>query len=229
MKTTDLRAQNWFVRLAKILNPSMALILTNTVPLVGILLLGWSVLETVVLYWLESGIIGLSTLVLLFLMPITPADRAGTPFNAKLFLIPFFIGHFSLFMVAHLFLIIFFLGDPDQANILWQAGEMFWNIPSLRWSLLSLFVGHVYAFVVDYLLTGKYQEPLRKENVFDVVLLRPYKRIFIMQFTVLLSAGAILILRLPQPMVLAMVTVKIYFDWLSYKKEKTSDIATSIF
>ncbi len=222
-------AQNRFGRFSRLVNPSVALILANAIPLVGVLLFGWRVFDMVILYWLESALVGFSTLALLFLMPISAVDRAGAPVNPKLLLIPSFVAHFSLFMAAHLFLIIFFLGDPDQGNILWQVGEIFWKTPSLCWPLLSLFLSHGYVFVVDYVFTGKCKEPLRKENVFDVVLLRPYKRIFIMQFTVLLSAGAILILRLPQPMVLAMVTVKIYFDWLSYKKEKTSDIATSIF
>ncbi len=38
-----------------------ALIVANLVPLAGVLLFGWDVMTILVLYWIENGIVGLST------------------------------------------------------------------------------------------------------------------------------------------------------------------------
>ena len=206
-----------FERIRKILSPSLVLVLSNCIPLLGILFLGWSVLETIALYWLESAVVAICTLVLLLLMPILPADREGTPFNAKFFLIPFFVIHFSIFMGVHLLVILFFLGDLDK-DVLHQVAGIFWNNTSMRWSILSLLLSHGYSFFTYEIATKKYLEPLRKDNLWQIMA-RPYKRVVVMQLTVLLSAAAILILRLPQPMAVAMVVIKTYFDLKSHKKE----------
>mgnify|MGYP001602909413 CR=1 FL=1 len=205
-------------RIGKIETSSLLLILTNCIPLAGVLFFGWSVFETLFLYWVESGIIALATIALLALMPISAADRAGVPVNQKLIAIPFFMLHFGGFMAAHLFLIIFFLGDPDQGNILWQALETVRKNHSLGWALLSMLVSHGYSFVVNYIRTNKYLQPLSKEN-FWPIMVRPYKRIVMMQLTILIGAFGVLILRLPQPMMAAMVVVKTLFDLRAHKKE----------
>ena len=37
----------------------IALIVANLIPLVGVLFLGWSVWQILIIYWLENGIVGL--------------------------------------------------------------------------------------------------------------------------------------------------------------------------
>lgn len=206
----------------KILPSSLILILTNCVPLFGVLFLGWNVLETVLLYWMESGIIGLFTIILLLLMPILPADRKGTPFNAKLILIPFFAVLYGGFMAGHLALIMIFLGQSDQDGIARQAIEVFQKVPAIRWALLSLCLNHGYSFFVNYILPKKYLQPLQKQNLWHIIG-KPFKRIFVMQFSILFSAFGILLLRLPQPMVAALVAVKTFFDLKAHKKERERD------
>lgn len=194
------------------------LILTNCIPLVGVLFFGWSVFETVFLYWMESALIALVTIALLVLMPISAADREGVPVNQKLIAIPFFVLHFGAFMWAHLFLIVLFLGQSGEGSMIQQAFETVWKTPSIGLALLSLVASHAYSFFTNYIVTKKYLQPLNKENFWSLMQ-KPYKRIFMMQLTVLLGAFAITLLRLPQLMVVALVAVKIFFDLKAHKKE----------
>jgi hypothetical protein len=76
---------------------------SNLVPLAGVLLLGWDLGTILLLYWAESAVILLFSLVKL-------AESAGW---AALFLVPFFVVHAGLFMVVHLlFLVTLFVHEP---------------------------------------------------------------------------------------------------------------------
>lgn len=212
------------VRVANLFKPSWVLILSNCAPLFGFFFLDWDVFQTVFLYWLESAVVGLFTMVLLYVKPISPEDRAGVPINAKIILIPFFFLHFGGFMVAHLFLIMFFLGNPDSGSLVHQAVQAFRDTPAIGWALLSALFSYAYSFVTNDILTKNYLQPLRKENLSEIMI-KPYRRIFIMQFTVLISAFGILLLRLPQPMVVALIVVKTFFDLRAYGREHSRAVA----
>lgn len=224
MEITSIDAQTALTRIKKIATPSRVLILSNCIPLFGVFFFGWSVFETVVLYWLESAVIGLYTVILFLLMPILPADRKGTPFNAKLFLIPFFIVHYGGFMAGHLFFITLFLGDSVRISFLGQVLEIFQKNSSIWWALLSLFLSHGYSFFVNSIFTKKYLEPWQKENLWPM-LTKVYQRIFVMQFSVLLSAFGMILLRLPQPMIIVLVVIKTALDLKAHKKEHANDRA----
>ncbi len=203
------------------------LILTNCIPLVGVLFFGWNVFETVFLYWVESAVIGFFTLVQLVLMPLSESDRQGVPANPKLIATLAFMVHFGAFMGAHFFVIVFFLGRFDYGPVMKQIVEIFQNIPLIRWGLFSLCLSHAYSFFVNYISNKKYLQPLNKES-FKYLMEKPYKRIFVMQFTVLLGAAAIIVWRLPQSMVVVLVVVKIISDLIAHKKEHESKGDTTV-
>ncbi len=70
------------------------------------LFLGWRVFPLVLLYWLENVVVGgLNVAKLLFAQPREPAYWAG-----KLFLVPFFVVHFSMFTYVHGVLLVALLG-----------------------------------------------------------------------------------------------------------------------
>ncbi len=208
-------------RIGNMETSSLVLVLTNLVPLAGVLFFGWNVFETVFLYWMESAVIALATIALIYLMPIPALLREGVPINAKLVAIPFFIVHFGIFMMAHLFFIVIFLGQSDQGGLIQQAFETLRQVPSIRWAILSLFVSHGYSFYTNQILTKKYLLPLDKESFWSIMI-RPYKRIYTMQLTILIGAFAILLLGLPQPIIAVFVAVKIFFDLRAHSKEHES-------
>jgi hypothetical protein len=214
-------------RIVNIGTTSLLLVLTNCVPLAGVLLFGWNSFETVFLYWMESAIIALATITLVALMPIPATLREGVPINAKLIAIPFFILHFGIFMMVHLFLITLFLGQSDQVSLLRAAFVILRANPSIGWAVLSLFISHAYSFYFNQILTKKYLQPLDKES-FWTIMIRPYKRIVLMQLTILIGAFAVLLFHLPQPMIAVFVAIKIFFDLRAHKKEQEGEINTSL-
>ena len=77
---------------------SLVLILVNLIPLAGVLYFGWDVFTVIVLYWMESAVVGFFNV--LKMQKIN--KYKFTP------LVPAFIVHYAVFMLAHLFLIISF-------------------------------------------------------------------------------------------------------------------------
>lgn len=85
----------------KLLHPStLILIAANALPLLGVLFWQWDVFLLLVLYWMETAIIGFWTIVAIALIPhqvIGP--KADT--TSRAFLIPFFAAHSGIFMSVH--------------------------------------------------------------------------------------------------------------------------------
>jgi hypothetical protein len=85
----------------------VALVAANAVPLIGVLFLGWSVWNILIVYWLENGIVGAVNI-----LKIARAEgddlMSGVRINgrspnglAKAALIPFFVIHYGLFWLVH--------------------------------------------------------------------------------------------------------------------------------
>jgi hypothetical protein len=167
-----------------------AIILANLVPLVGVLFLGWSVLSVVLLFWLESVIIGFFNVWKMIFAQKGEAlsidGKAQASGCAKLFLIPFFMVHYGLFMLGQGIFIFVFLGktlktEPDVAtNLQNQLGNAFWL------ALLVLFINHLLDFLRNYIFKKAYQTAAVTKLLFA-----PYGRVFIQQFVII--GGAFLL------------------------------------
>ncbi|MCU0447007.1 MAG: DUF6498-containing protein [Microscillaceae bacterium] len=163
---------------------AFAIILANLVPLAGVLFLGWSVFSVVFLFWLESLIIGFFNVwKMIFaqkseLMSIDGKAQASG--CAKLFLIPFFMVHYGMFMVGQGIFIFVFLGNTFQtesgitSNTQSQLNNAFWL------ALLVLFINHLGGFLRNYIFKKAYQTA-----VVSKLLFAPYGRVFIQQFVII--------------------------------------------
>jgi len=168
---------------------AIALLVANLVPLYGVTFLGWDLFGLIIVYWLETGIIG-------FFAILNIALIAGW---MALFLVPFFIVHFGGFMAGHLVFLIQLFGS--------KRGTPFSEIPSflntevarqgLWLAVLALFVSHGVAFVV-YVLTPflrrRWQgmRAITPDAEFGPIMFAPYARIVVMHVTIIF--GAILVL-----------------------------------
>ncbi len=77
--------------------PIVALLAANTIPLFGVLFLGWDAFYIVLLYWTENLVIGFyNVLKMVFAAVPHPVAHMG-----KLFIIPFFIVHYGGFTAVH--------------------------------------------------------------------------------------------------------------------------------
>ena len=84
---------------ASLLHPStLLLIAANWIPIVGVLYWGWDVFVLLVLYWLETAIIGVWTIARIVL---APRGSIG-PLAARLAMAAFFVVHSGMFMGVHM-------------------------------------------------------------------------------------------------------------------------------
>jgi len=186
---------------------SLALILANLVPLVGAAFFGWKLSDVMVLFWAESAIIGFFNI-----CKIAVIGRWTALFAA-----PFFVGHFGGFMAVHfLFLYgIFIEGmrDGGSSGDLREVAALFIGL----WpALLALFLSHGYSFFANFLGRREYESRTVKDQMTE-----PYGRIVFMHLTLIIGGGLTLLLGGPTPVLLLVITAKIWFDLRAHLKERT--------
>lgn len=152
---------------------SLFLIVVNVVPIFGVLYLGWDVFTIIILYWLESAVIGFFNVLKM---------QKINNFNFTR-LVPFFIVHYSIFMLAHLFLITQ-LFKPNLGSASEQV-EAFAIVlkyfEGLAISLSLLFLSHGWSFMFNFIKQQEYKDKDLKKQMFV-----PYQRIVIMQVVILM-------------------------------------------
>ena len=195
---------------------AILLVLFNLVPLAGVLWWGWQLQTILVLYWLESGVIGVLNVPRLALARGAP-DRAaasgpariGTA--AKIFLIPFFIVHYGLFWLVHG---VFVLVLPVVAALVSPAGRaetVTGGAPSplsdvglgaglgagLDWGdvvagAVAMGLFHLISFVYWDVVRREYEHTSPEAQMFA-----PYRRVVVLHLTIL--GGAFLVGLTGQP------------------------------
>lgn len=167
------------------------LILANLVPLVGVLFLGWDGKGIIVIYILETIMIGLiNALKMLTVYYINgtrnePANPGG---NVKGFaIIPFFLFHYNFFIFVQSVLFFAFSSmwepiskGPAPFDLISQF-SLYIN-QETAWALGSLLFANITYFVNDFILNDKY-----KTQTLTGLMFAPYKRIFLQQFLVILG------------------------------------------
>jgi len=190
----------------------VALVLANAVPLVGVLLLGWTVFPLLLLYWLENVVVGaFNVLKMLLAKPAEPVYWAG-----KLFLIPFFIVHFGGFTFVHGVLVVAFFGPKGiQPFDLLTAVPAAIRANQLGWGLLSLIASHGFSFYWNYVKNGEYQRAS-----LQALMGQPYSRVIVLHLTVLFGGWIVMLLGSPVGALLVLVALKTAADWRGHRAER---------
>lgn len=209
------------LRARGLLRPSaIALVLSNLVPVFGVLALGWSVFPILMLYWMENVVIGFYNVLRMVWCTgkgnVEPAIELETT-SAKLFLIPFFCAHYGLFCLVHGLSVYALFGGKSFADPNGPSSPFWPTMVSyqLHWALLSLAISHGVSFVDNYLLRGE-----RFRAYFGVLLIQPYARVVVLHLALLLGAGAGLLLGLPCSALVLLVLMKIVLDLLAHLAER---------
>lgn len=178
---------------------AIALILVNSVPLLGVVFLAWSVYSIVFLYWLETAIIGLYTLLKILVVGFSSRKR-----NPSLTLVaftgaPFLAYAGGLFLTFLLYFLTAIFGEeylaPDPAMGLFRNGlyilSTIWNtsIQAILSGALFLF-SHGMSFVHNFIVR---REMERIEDLNDLIVV-PVVRIGVLWLT--MWAGGVLVLLL---------------------------------
>ena len=237
MTTSSLPSRSFF----RLPDPSLfsepsvwVLIAVNLLPLVGVLFFDWDLFSLMVLYWMETAMIGFFQLIkILVTSPIL-----------AIFLIPFFTFHFGMFMYVHFIFLSSFFGPPwvkalrDSVpaileRLLFQEG--FW-IPAL-----ALFLSHGVSFFmhglnpstsavtparpVDPAVTNTLSPAQQKMvslltrsagNMNKDLMAEPYKRVVIMHLTIIFGGILAMALKTTKAAMVIMILLKIGADLFSH-------------
>jgi hypothetical protein len=184
--------------------PIAFLVGSNLLPVVGVLALGWDLGQLMVLFWAENAVIGIYGLAKLIVVERWLAVIS----------VPFFIGHFGLFMALHfIFLYYFFIaglkGPELNASIILALLAPLWT------TILAMFVSHGMSFFSNFL--GRQEYVGRKMSS---QMVEPYKRVMLLHFTIILGAWAVLWLHQPVAALLLLVALKIAMDLHAHLRER---------
>lgn len=196
------------------------LIWANTVFLLVLLLLGYASALTIVLaYFMETIIIGIFHILKLWMVVKKgkPSDPKTTQGLSGMGVIPFFMVHYGMFVaIQSIFVFSFFASEfpeIEEAFHLIDNYTFALQLDGMSVIIASLVVTNLGYFYTNFLASEKYKEYSPAELFF-----KPYVRIFIQQFAVILAgfffiilsegtAAAILLLLLRLPVDLIMVAI----------------------
>ena len=187
---------------------TLALIAANLVPVAGVLLYGWELAAIMVLFWAESAVIGFYTVL----------KMAIVGKWAALFPVPFFIAHYGAFMTVHfLFLYEMFVrgpvsGKPEPGAWEVLAGLLVPLLPALT----ALFISHGISFAVNFIARREFEG----ETV-SALMGVPYRRIMMMQVTIIFGGWILMALHTPTPALLLLIVLKLATDMYSHSREHT--------
>lgn len=205
---------------------SSILILSNLVPLAGLLWWGWDAFVLLCLYCLETAVIGFWTILRMATMSRDPGSVAGRSIAGTLALAGFFTVHAGLFMSVHMaFLYILFAGpwagkihDARDFIRLIVIGMGLW-IP-----LLALFAGQGAIFINDAVNRFAFAKvPLTNADTGEIMG-DFYKRIVIMHVAIMGGAFIAQMIGRTAPLIV-LVLLKIAIEIRFQIKSRGKDAA----
>ncbi len=196
---------------------TLFLVLSNLVPLVGVIFYSWGAMDILILYWAENLVIGFYHVIKMLAAPFGKYEgpRQLSDHLVRGIVTGFFAIHYAGFCLAHGFFIFFlnqYYGQP--------ISPLFLSV-----SLLALLVSHGVSLMNNYFGQKEYLKTTTQELLFA-----PYKRIVIMHIVVMLGGIATLVLSLPTAAVIVLVILKINLDLKAHRtehKNNTSILASS--
>jgi len=194
------------------------LVLANVVPLVGVAGFGWDLHSLLVVYWLESAVVGLA-----YVAKIRRAegedDSDGLPSiglnerpidsfvgESNGVIAVFFLSHYGLFWVGHgvfvLLFPLFFPGiEPASPSVVAAAA-------------VGLAAYHAISYRVNYVGEREYER-----NGPVTLMIEPYRRVFVLHLTVLFGGFAVATIGAPVGALVVMVLVKTALDLRAHLRE----------
>lgn len=187
----------------------LTLVLSNLMPVFGVLFFDWDLSSILILFWLENAVIGLYTLLKIASAKGVPQQPIISDFGknryhySKTFYILFFVVHYGMFTGVHGLFVYYFFGTTNLSY------ENF-AVP-----LMGLFASHGISYWSNFIQKGEYITASPDRQMFS-----PYKRVLVMHFTVMLGGGFAKIGGwFALPALLILVILKIVVDVFSHLYE----------
>lgn len=194
----------------------IVLILTNLLPIYGVLFWEWRVFPILLLFWMENIIIGVSNV---FKMLFSTADNTKR-WQAKASMIPFFCVHYGLFTLVHgIFVFVVFGGFIEQDD----TGRTFSDISSILvdqqlWlAVLALVISHTISFIVNYIGKGEY-----KWSTLSQLMGQPYSRVVVLHLTIIFGGFLVTLFGSPVVGLILLIAFKTYIDIKTHLNQHVS-------
>jgi hypothetical protein len=195
--------------------PLAALVLTNLLPMAGVLWFGWDLGAIVVLYWLENLIIGFYTIVKMLHL----AGLRG------LFPSAFFSIHYGVFCWIHGVFVLILVGGIDATMAEGESAGTAMSIEHLTealpavlpvevfWVWLVMFLSHGVSFGLIYLGEEEY-----RHMTVSRLMRAPYTRIAVLHVAIIAGGFAIQAWGSPLGLLLALIATKIALDMVLHRR-----------
>ncbi|MGQ0607108.1 MAG: DUF6498-containing protein [Chloroflexota bacterium] len=207
------------------------LIAVNLVPLIGVAFWGWSLMMILVLYWIESGIVGfINVFKIARAEGPTTVGAGGSRIRFRMSgvatklarggLIAFFILHYGLFWVGHgvfVFLLPLFAGLASMGTDPSGFGAAAFGPLPMEGVLLSaaaLTVSHGTSFFVNFLGRREYLRVAPEQQMFSV-----YGRVIVLHGTILGGAFLVGFFGTPLAALVLLVALKTATDLFFHLRE----------
>jgi hypothetical protein len=210
----------------------LALVGANLLPLAGVLFGGWTVWEVLVVYWIESGVVGLLTLPRILLAAGASDDSSfslsinGRPVDVSgpehpvdgLHVYPqnvpiagFFCLHYGIFWVVHG---VFVLSVPLFVGGAGGVGGLLGTLSTVGLAAVGLLLSHGVSFVTNYVGREEYRHTSAGERMSA-----PYGRVVVLHVTIILGAFLVGSLGSPLPALVLLVVLKTGIDLVAHLRE----------
>lgn len=202
---------------------SMVLVLSNLVPLIGVLFFGWDAVFVLALFWIENLFVGAFTVLKMLCVVV---------FNKRFLSIGFclfFVVHYGIFFSGHGELLASVLNidlprittsfdDFPMATLFVRAYQIISHFiqtysPTIWFGLAALFLSQFVRFIEHFLLSGN----IFKDRV-EKLMVQPYGQVLILH--VGLMVGAVLLQQLGSPVWLLalLVIMKMVVEFVRLEK-----------
>lgn len=193
----------------------VALIVANLIPLAGVLFLGWSVWQILIIYWLENGIVGVFNVLKMLKAEGTGfASTESFRMNGrspvgqgKAALIPFFCLHYGIFWFVHgVFVLMLPLFGASETG----GESSFGTTPDpfvLVAAVVALSISHGLSYLFNFVGGGEYQRVSAAQQMG-----KPYGRLVVLHVTIILGAMAIIFTGAAIAALAILVLLKIALD-----------------
>lgn len=195
---------------------SVALVLSNCMPIIGVAFLGWDLFTLMALFWAENIVIGLYNV--LRIMSVKPHEPAQ--WVAKVLTSVFFTVHYGGFCLGHgVFVLAFFGGkalgqEPSDEETLAILRGLVTNASFLA-GVLALVASHGVSYVQNFIRSGEYLKCDAQE-----LMMRPYGRIMILHVALIVGGMAAMAMQDAVWIMLLLTVLKIGMDLRQHWAER---------
>lgn len=217
------------VRFGSTVLSGLVLVAVNAIPLIGVAFWGWSLMLILVLYWLESGVVGVLNVfkiaraegglgeppvtvdgsrVTIRLSGLTNAFGKGA-------LIGFFVMHYGIFWAVHgvfVFLLPLFAGISTPGATPMDFGPL--PLDGLLLSFTLLAASHVVSFFTNFLGRGEYRRVTPQGQMMSV-----YGRVAVLHVTIIAGAFVVGVFGTPFAALVLLVGLKTAIDLVLHLRE----------